>query len=157
MHFLDWPLNTAQHHIVYVYFVVLSVLTATLIVAASLKTTETSIEFLRSMGAESLTGRFVKASVIALLWPLIISARVVSIARRSRRARSFMLDLLLPARLAKDAQANLHDILPIWVEEYGWSLAKLLYHKEVVGIVWGHWGGRIMSLGKTVLRMVQGS
>jgi len=76
--------------------------------------------------------------------------------RLSRPTRSFLLDLLLPINIARDAQANLEELMPIWETEHGHRRARLIRRVQTLRIVIGHYGLPVLRLMEKLLKIVSG-
>jgi hypothetical protein len=76
--------------------------------------------------------------------------------RRKLSARSYSLDLLLPIRVARDAQASLEEVMPIWIAEWGPKRARRIWRLQIFLIVAGHYTSPILTLLERVLKIVSG-
>lgn len=73
-----------------------------------------------------------------------------------RKARSLLLDLLLPSKIAKDAQINLEEMLPVWVGEHGWFWANIIHFVEKFRLIFGHWITKLQDAAKLIFKIVRG-
>ena len=78
-------------------------------------------------------------------------------ATRLRKTRSFCADLLLPIAVAKDLQASLEDVMPIWIREWGLPRARIIRACQVGRVIIGHHLAPMLNLTAKVWKMVSGS
>lgn len=77
--------------------------------------------------------------------------------RRGKIARrSFLLDLLLPIKIAKDAQANLEEVTPLWLKAHGRRRAAFIRLTQIVMIIGGHWLHPALRFFERMLKIMRG-
>ncbi|MEA3014198.1 MAG: hypothetical protein QOD42_2743 [Sphingomonadales bacterium] len=69
-------------------------------------------------------------------------------AAPKRRGRSFLLDLLLPMAIAKDVQANLNEVMPVWLEQHGQRKARFIRAVQIGRIIIGHWSRPLVKMAR---------
>lgn len=109
---------------------------------------------------------FHKALFAGLIVPcLIVASRrmyeaiwdIFDIASRSDdKVRSFSLDLFLPFNVARDAQASLEEVFPIWEAAHGKPRALWIRRIQIVRIVVGHHFIPVITFFERVMKIVGG-
>lgn len=68
--------------------------------------------------------------------------------------RSLMLDLLMPMRAAQDVQANLEELMPIWIKAHGQRRANSVRFAQLVRIIIGHHCAPLLAFAERLLKIV---
>ncbi|HEX8365700.1 MAG TPA: hypothetical protein VF603_10515 [Allosphingosinicella sp.] len=91
---------------------------------------------------------------------LAVGLKGISITLKLRkpkvRRRSFLLDLLLPMKLARDVQANLDEVTPIWVKAHGRRRAAVIRAAQIGRIIAGHHLRPLVRFFERVLKILRG-
>jgi len=88
---------------------------------------------------------------------LFLSVRWIWQRRKPRlRRRSLLLDLFMPIKKAKDAQANLEEVTPYWIAEHGRRWARVIRLVQIVRIIAGHHLGPLVAFVERVIKIVRG-
>ncbi|MBA2935316.1 hypothetical protein HZF05_14605 [Sphingomonas sp. CGMCC 1.13654] len=71
--------------------------------------------------------------------------------------RSYIVDYLLPPDIAQDVQANMEEVMPIWIAAHGPQRANRIRRAQVFRIVVGHYATPIVAFSERVLAIVRGA
>lgn len=89
-------------------------------------------------------------------WTVIIAAsegawRVLFNRAAAKGRRSYVVDLLLPMSIQTDVQANLEELMPLWIAAHGEKKARRIRRVQICYVVAGHWWSiGVDNLGKIV-------